>query len=461
MPNPNPKQLLSKLPPVNNKVDVLIEEQDTNDIITELCNTVSLYQYMYDLICASFYVKAEIEGTLQNLWSFVKNNWTYKEDSNKSQNMYAPNVMLASANKPGFTIDCKNYSLFIFGVLYGLKKKYGLFQPMIRFVSFKSSDSNPTHVYVICNKWVLDCCTNGFNQEETFEYYKDVNPFAMAINRISGVNAPKKQFVLGKTIATTQEVVQNNLHLYTPFGTIYTTVVPKTKYYAFQSYVKQSGFVLLANPSLNYNNYKAYYIEPTNPANTSQIYNIYAELNPAPNSSTIGTRRWAYMGEGGKGKGKHKGKGHGKKPPKKLPKQNNLIPSPVVSVVNDTTIEVKAKSSMISAVVGLKVNITGKTTGYSEQEPVDTNGNTFSDLAPDIYSIYLTEDLGILGQERSAIVTVTIGGANVNPIINNPPVTDVLPTGNYGSGSNYLFTPKNVMIGGGLALFGILLTNKK
>ena len=48
MPNPNPKQLLSKLPPVNNKVDVLIEEQDTNDIITELCNTVSLYQYMYE-----------------------------------------------------------------------------------------------------------------------------------------------------------------------------------------------------------------------------------------------------------------------------------------------------------------------------------------------------------------------------------------------------------------------------
>ena len=28
---PNPKQLLSKVPPVNNKVDVLVDEQDTND----------------------------------------------------------------------------------------------------------------------------------------------------------------------------------------------------------------------------------------------------------------------------------------------------------------------------------------------------------------------------------------------------------------------------------------------
>ena len=457
---PNPKQLLSKLPPVNNKVDVLIEEQDTNDIITELCNTVSLYQYMYDIICVSFYVKGEIEGTLQNLWSFVKNNWTYKEDSNKSQNLYAPNVMLTNANKPGFTIDCKNYSLFIFGILYGLKKKYGLFQPIIRFVSFKSTDSNPTHVYVICNGWVLDCCTNGFDQEETYEFYKDVNPFAMAINRISGLNKPQKSFDLrSEKSATTQEIEQYNLHLYVPLGPINSMVVPKNKYWAFQGFLKKSGFITIANPSLNKKNYTVYWIEPTNPGSIPQIYNIWEGLHPAPDSSTIGARRWAYMGEGG-GKNKKKVK-HGKKAPKKLPKQNNLIPSPVVSVVNDTTIEVKAKSSMISVVVGLKVNITGKKTGYSEQEPVDTNGNIFSNLAPDIYSIYLTEDLGILGQERSAIVTVTIGGANVNPIINNPPVTNVLPTGNYGNGSNYLFTPKNVMIGGGLALFGILLTNNK
>ena len=296
---PNPKQLLSKLPPVNNKVDVLVDEQDTNDIITELCNTVSLYQYMYDLICASFYVNGEIEGTLQNLWSFVKNNWTYKEDSNKSQNLYAPNVMLTNANKSGFTIDCKNYSLFIFGILYGLKKKYGLFQPLIRFVSFKSTDSNPTHVYVICNGWVLDCCTNGFNEEETFEYYKDVNPFAMAINRISGVNKPQKSFDLrSEKIATTQEIEQYNLHLYMPLGAIYSMVVPKNKYSAFQSYIKQSGFIAIANPSLNKKNYTVYFIEPTNPANTSEIYQLYSALNPAPDSSTIGTRRWAYMGEG-------------------------------------------------------------------------------------------------------------------------------------------------------------------
>jgi len=313
---------------------------------------------------------------------------------------------------------------------------------------------------------VLDCCTNGFDQEETYEFYKDVNPFAMAINRISGVNKPQSGFnkpqkffsLKTEKVATTQEIEQYNLHLYVPLGSIMSMVVPKNKYSAFQSYIKQSGFIAIANPSLNKKNYTVYWIEPTNPANTNEIYNLYAELNPAPDSSTIGARRWAYMGEGG---GKVKKKKHGKKAPKKLPKQNNLIPSPVVNVVNDTTIEVKAKSSMISAVVGLKVNITGKKTGYSEQEPVDTNGNTFSNLAPDIYSIYLTEDLGILGQERSAIVTVTIGGANVNPIINNPPVTNVLPTGNYGSGSNYLFTPKNVMIGGGLALFGILLHNNK
>ena len=48
--------LLSKLPPVNNKVDILVEEQTTTDIITELCNTSMLYQPMYDNICNYFYV---------------------------------------------------------------------------------------------------------------------------------------------------------------------------------------------------------------------------------------------------------------------------------------------------------------------------------------------------------------------------------------------------------------------
>jgi len=184
---------------------------------------------------------------------------------------------------------------------------------------------------------------------------------------------------------------------------------------------------------------------------------LYSQLNPAPTMGNARNERWAWMGEGGKN-GKN-GK-HGKKTKKKLPKQNNLIPPPVVKVIEDTNIEVIAKASSLSALVGLKVVITGRSTGYTQTENVNTEGNTFSNLTPDTYDIYLMEDLGILGTERSKIVSVVIGGEGVNPIINNPSNINVLPV-NPQLQQSGIFSPKNVMIGGAVALFGSLLYNNK
>lgn len=451
--------LLSKLPPVNNKVDILVEEQTTTDIITELCNTSMLYQPMYDNICNYFY-GPNISTALNNLWDFVKKNWNYKEDSNKNQNLYAPNVMLSNANTPGYTIDCKNYSLFIYGILCGLKKKNGKLNPLFRFVSFNSKNSNPTHVYVVCNGYVLDCCTNRFDKEEHYEYFKDLNPGDMAINRISGINGSKNANNLaGQQIATEQDIIANNLHNYVSYGPIYKKPINRKNYSSFQGYINNSGYVVIANPPLGKNKYEVFFIEPINPDDRSNIIMLYGSLNPAPTMGNARNERWAWMGEGGKQPKPKPGK-HGKKPKKKLPKQNNLIPPPVVTVIEDTNIEVKAKASSLSALVGLKVVITGETTGYTQTENVNTDGNTFSNLAPDTYDIYLMEDLGILGTERSKIVSVVIGGEGVNPIINNPSNINVLPV-NPQLQQSGIFSPKNVMIGGAVALFGVLLYNNK
>lgn len=250
---------------------------------------------------------------------------------------------------------------------------------MFRFVSFSSKDRNPTHVYVVCDGYILDCCADFFNEENIYEYFKDVNPQDMAINRISGVRA------------------RNN------------------------------------------------------------------------GNNKIGRKRLAWVAEGPKNpknknpKNKNPKNKHGVKPPKKLPQSKNLIPTPKISV-NGNTIYVKSASNILGEMIGLQVVIIGQNTGYQRTVALDSNGATFDNLSPDDYKIFLQEDLGILGKEYSDPIIVTVGNGNTGDYQNvddNNQNTINYPNNNNINANNYFFTPKNIMIGGSLALFGILLHKNK
>jgi len=174
------KVLLSYLPQPKNKVEVIIENQTTNDIILEMLEASKRYQYLYDLIPIDFF------KDFNDLWNFTKKLFIYKEDSDKNQNLFSPVVMIEEAiNKTG-TIDCKNYSLIIGGVCQMWVNSGRQIDWYFKYVGYDNDE--PSHVYVVANGIVLDCCENKINKESIYFNYICVNPFTkdMAINRISG-----------------------------------------------------------------------------------------------------------------------------------------------------------------------------------------------------------------------------------------------------------------------------------
>ena len=497
-----PNDLLDFLPPINDKVDVLVESQDATDIVNEMVATAIMFQKMYDLICTQFEM-GRVSVTLEMLWKFVKNNFTYKADSDMYQNLYAPNVMLTKCADEGFTIDCKNYSLFMYGILAGLKKRGFNYNPMFKFVSF-NSNNQPTHVYVISNGYVLDCCTHGFDYEENYTFKQDVNPLTfkdMALQRITGINGKiginngfhKKKshahvfnpktidgYLINKPNALSATAVDSIYYKYynsalAAYGNYYIDIVPVSQSTAHNNALWMSNFVVATGLCASNKNYQFFvYIVPTGTYKNTDIANEYNILYPP---TKVGA---AYIGEGkggkggggkgggggggGKGKGKGKSKGGGKKGRGggKSTNTNNLLPPPKVTVENDTDIVVDGLVADVLSIIGVKVIVEGQNTGYTDTKSLNTSGVRFMNLQPDQYKVYCEEDLGILGKEKSDDVIVTIKGVGEHPIINTPPFTTVIPVqGGQPMGTTNFLTPKNIIIGGTILIFGKLIYDNK
>ena len=175
------KKILSYLPKINNVKEELIKDQTTTDIINCMMESALLFQSQYNLIpINTFY-------DLEDLWTFTKEVFIYKEDSDLAQDIKSPAVMLTEAIHRTNTIDCKLYSSWIAGIIQSWCNAGEKIDWYFKFVSYGSGD--PTHVYIVANNYVLDCCENEFDKESIFFNYICVNPFKinkMAVNRISG-----------------------------------------------------------------------------------------------------------------------------------------------------------------------------------------------------------------------------------------------------------------------------------
>jgi hypothetical protein len=94
--------------------------------------------------------------------------------------------------------DCKNYALFIMGVLDSLKRK-GLIDNKIyyRFASYKLLDEIPHHVFAVIqdkngNEFFIDPVLPTFNERKTYYHKIDKIP-SMPLYSVSGIGAPKKK----------------------------------------------------------------------------------------------------------------------------------------------------------------------------------------------------------------------------------------------------------------------------
>ena len=179
-----PYQLSCLLPKPKDEIEIIVDRQDTDDImngIFEMHNEqVANYNKLANFICSKLSV-FEIPGFI---FDFCKKYFTYKEDSFKTQDLKSPQIILRDR-----IVDCKCYSLFIGGILNScnnvFRKKY--FDIFYTFTSYDDLPE-PTHIFVICNNEVIDPCLDYFNQIKVCQYiytYKISNN--MAVRKITGL----------------------------------------------------------------------------------------------------------------------------------------------------------------------------------------------------------------------------------------------------------------------------------
>lgn len=177
--------ILGKLSPFGNRRNLIKNNQQVPDIISAMLKAHEIYAPEYDKIALDFYTGDPIT-TAKKIFNFLKQNIQYKVDSEKNQQIMSPSGILAIGKN-----DCKNFALFIVGILDSLKRK-GIIKNDVfyRFASYRMFDEMPHHVFAVIkdqdgNEIFVDPVLNSFNERKTYYHKIDKRP-KMAIYSISG-----------------------------------------------------------------------------------------------------------------------------------------------------------------------------------------------------------------------------------------------------------------------------------
>jgi len=183
--------LLGRLKPFGGNSKMLVRDQQVPDIISAMLSAHKMYAKEYDKISQDFYSGDGIQ-TAKKLFYFLKKNVRYKIESDQAQRIMSPGAILSLGKN-----DCKNYALFIMGVLDSLKRK-GLINNKIyyRFASYKLLDEIPHHVFAVIqdkdgNEFFIDPVLSKFNERKTYYHKIDKSP-SMPLYSVSGIGAKKK-----------------------------------------------------------------------------------------------------------------------------------------------------------------------------------------------------------------------------------------------------------------------------
>jgi hypothetical protein len=181
------EQLLNKLK-FSGKRDIIANDQNANDIIAAMLKAHSQHANDYDLIADQFYAGSGI-ATAKKLFDFLKRNINYKVESINNQRIMSPGAILSLQQN-----DCKNFALFIIGVLHSLKRR-GIINNKIlyRFVSYNMLDPTPHHTYAVMidrdgREINIDPVLSSFNEKKL--YYNKIDKMPLyAISGVSGIGA--------------------------------------------------------------------------------------------------------------------------------------------------------------------------------------------------------------------------------------------------------------------------------
>ena len=182
---------------------MIVRDQQVPDIISAMLSAHKMYASEYNKISKDFYSGDGVQ-TAKKLFEFLKKNVQYKIESDKSQRIMSPAAILSLGKN-----DCKNYALFIMGVLDSLKRQ-GLITNKIyyRFASYKLLDEIPHHVFAVIqdeegNEYFIDPVLSTFNERKTYYHKIDKIP-TMPLYSVSGIGQNKKK-ASAKAVAPVQK----------------------------------------------------------------------------------------------------------------------------------------------------------------------------------------------------------------------------------------------------------------
>lgn len=145
-------------------MQVLVNKRNaTNkDIIREMVKISPLAVKQVSSIAEKFRGRT-LEETCKNVFYYALNNIPYKEDPENRQIIKMPLKALRDAKK-GIPTDCKTFSIFCGSILkaLGYNAKY-------KFASY-DEDPTPSHVYCICEGYIIDPVYKKFNREKPYKY---------------------------------------------------------------------------------------------------------------------------------------------------------------------------------------------------------------------------------------------------------------------------------------------------
>jgi len=206
--------LLGRLKSFGGNSKMIVRDQQVPDIISAMLSAHKMYASEYDKISKDFYSGDGIQ-TAKKLFEFLKKNVRYKIESDRNQRIMSPSAILSLGKN-----DCKNYALFIMGVLDSLKRK-GLINNKIyyRFASYKLLDEIPHHVFAVIqdnsgNEYFIDPVLSTFNERKTYYHKIDKEP-VMPLYSVSGIGnqvglfgSKKKKAAAATAAATAAPVAQ-------------------------------------------------------------------------------------------------------------------------------------------------------------------------------------------------------------------------------------------------------------
>lgn len=166
---------------------LIVDQQTAADIVRQIQTKHRECATDYDRI-AHYFEGGDIEDICYRLWQFCKKNFHYIVEDGEAQYTSCPYTILTGGN-----VDCKNYALFVGGVLDALRRQGYSLRFQYRFVSYKLFDADPGHVFIVVNPatdniWV-DPVLDKFNEHLFYWHGRSKTPKTSrlgAIGRVAG-----------------------------------------------------------------------------------------------------------------------------------------------------------------------------------------------------------------------------------------------------------------------------------